>query len=157
PIAATFPRAASRACTSGSRSGSGIPVPAAVSGLRARTRSRTSRKIAISSALSTFLPIVGGGDDGSESAAGGECADHGRRDRVGCLHHVAKDAIDDVFLKDADVSVRKKVHLVAFQLQTALIRDVFEQNLAEVGKAGLRTDRSEFRSVDFDLVIGILV
>src|ERR1035437_2277185 len=115
PMAAALPMAESRACTSGIRSGKAMPVPAAVSGLRARTRSRTSRRMAISSAFSTGRPPrpgPGGGDDGGQAASRRELANQGGHLGAGGLHHVAEHAFDGVLLKDAQIAISVQVHLV---------------------------------------------
>src|ERR1035438_5104424 len=158
PMDATFPNAASRACTSPVRSGRAISVPpAAVSGLLARTRSRTSRKMAISSALSTFSPPIGG-YQGTETAARGELADHRGRQRVGRSHHVAQHPGHNVLLKDPHVAICQQVHFVRFQFQTTPQRSVPQNDLAEIGQAGLGTHRSELRHDDFDFVrLAVLV
>src|SRR5689334_2716379 len=137
PMAATLPIAASRACTSGIRSGRGISTPpAAVCGLRARTRSRTSCRMASSSALSTRLPpgpAPGCGDRGAEAAPRREIADYGGGDRAGRLHHVPQHAVHYVLLKDAEVAIGQQIHFVRFELEAELIGHVAQPQPAEIG------------------------
>src|ERR1039458_7827286 len=148
PIAATLPSAESRACTSAMRSATGTPAgPAEVSGRCARTRSRTSRSMAISSALSTFS-TPGCRDRAAQPAARREIPDHRGRHRAGGLHHVAEHAVHHVLLKDAEIPVGQQVHFVRLQLQAAFAGDIPQRDAAEIGKTGLGADRSEFRHDD---------
>src|SRR5947199_96886 len=105
---ATFPSAASRACTSGSRSARGTLPGAEVCGWRARTRSRTSCKMAISSALSTLgpplRPFPGGRDHGGKAAARREIAGHGSCYWIGRPHHILQHAVHYILLEDADIA-----------------------------------------------------
>src|SRR5262249_8140805 len=136
---------------------------AVCSGYRARTRSRTSCRIAISSALSTNpprpsgTPFVSCRDQRSEAAARGKVADHGSTDRFRRCHHVLQDSIGHVLLKDPDIEVCEQVHLVRLQLETQLVRHVAQHDPAEIRKPGFRTDAGELRHHDFDFVISELV
>src|SRR5579883_777279 len=153
PMAATLPSAASRACTRGMRSSLRLPWPAP-------TRSRTSRRMAISSALSTRplpRPVPGGRDHRAEAAAQREIADYRCGDGIGGFHDVAQHAVDDVLLKDAQVAVGEQVHLVGFELEAVAVRHVAQHELAEIGQTGLGAHGSELVGNDFDFVIGILV
>src|SRR5271157_2629809 len=155
PMAATLPSAESRACTSGIRSGRGIPA-AEVSGWRARTCSRTSRRTAMSSALST-RPAPGGGDYGRDAAARREFAGHGGHLRTRRAHHVAQHAVHDVLLEDSQAAIRQQVGFVRLQLQASPAGDVAQHDPAEIGEARLGTDGRKLRRRDFDFVIRELV
>ncbi len=113
-------------------------LPRRSSGLRARTRSRTSCRMAISSALSTRrLPSAPGGrDQGSSSRrAATNRRSPWRATRLGGLHHVVQHAVDHVLLKDSQVAILVQVHLVRLQLQTQLIGHVAQHDLAEIRQA----------------------
>src|ERR1035437_401628 len=169
PMAATLPSAASRACASGIRSGKAISTPpAAVSGLRARTRSRTSCSIAISSALSTGCPpgrTLGcspggtprGGDQRAQPPARREIADHGGAHRLGCRHHIPQHAVDHVLLKNPQIAVLEQVHLVRFQLQAQLVGNVAQHQLAEIRQPGFGSHATELWLYDLNFVIAKLV
>src|SRR5260370_21572868 len=161
PMAATLPSAASRACASGIRSGQAIsPPPASVSGLRARTRSRTSCSSAISSALSTGFPLCtapGGGDQRAQAPARREIADHRGANRPGRRHHDLQHPADHVLLKAPKIAVRQQVHLVRLQLQAQLVRNVAQHQLAEIRQPGFRAHAAELRQDDLDFVIAKLV
>src|SRR5579871_573218 len=116
--------------------------------------------MAISSALSTagsLAAIPCGRNDGGEAAARRELSDYGGAHRLGRFDHVAQHAVDGVFLKDAEIAIRKQVHLVGFQLQAPLVRHIPQNDAAEIRQARFRTYRSKLRHHDFDFVIGILV
>jgi hypothetical protein len=102
-------------------------------------------------------PDPGGRHGRSDPSARGEIADHGGGFGVGGLHHVAQDPVDRVFLKDAETAVSEQVHLVGFQLETALVGNIAQHDFSEIGQPGLRAHRCEFRRNDFDFVIRILV
>src|ERR1039458_5063032 len=150
------------------RSGSAKWLPPAASGLRARTRSRTSWRSAMSSALSTGCPpgcppcralgtVPGSGDEGAETAARGEIADDGGADGFGGGYDILEDAVDDVLLKNPQITIGEQVYFVGLELETALIGDVAEHEAAEIGQAGFGADAGEFGEVDLDFVIGKLV
>src|SRR5579872_1781169 len=162
PMLATFASAASRACSSGVRSGNGMSPTAAPFGLRARTRCRISAIIAASSSpFSSMFPVSilapTGGDPGEHSAARRELAADSGRNRPARLHHILENSIDDVLLKDAEVAIGERVHLQRFQLQAKLVRHVAQRQLAVIGKSRLGTNRGELRHHDFDFITGILV
>src|ERR1035441_390159 len=159
PMAATLPNAASRACPSGVRSGKAISTaPAAVSGWRARTRSRTSCSRAMSSALSTRCPpAVARGNQRAQAAARREIADYGGAHRPGCRHHIPQHPVDHVLLKNPQIAVLEQVHLVRFQLQAPLVGNVAQHQLAEIRQPGFGADAGELRQNDLDFVIAKLV
>src|SRR6478672_6374548 len=134
PMAATFPSAASRACTSGIRSGKGraTGLPAAW-GWRERTRSRTSRRMAVSS--SVLIPLrssaatalaPGRGDFRLQAAARRKFADHLGPHRLDRRNDVAEEAVHHVFVENPQVPVSQKVHLERLQLQAELIGRITE-------------------------------
>src|ERR1019366_4156185 len=161
PMAAALPSAVSRACASGIRSGKAISTPpAAVSGLRARTRSRTSRSSAISSTLSTGRPpgrTPRGGDQRAQAPARREIADHGGAHRLGCRHYILQHPVDHVLLKNPQIAVCQQVHLVRFQLQAQLVRNVAQHQPAEIRQPGFGAHAAELRQHDLDFVIAKLV
>ena len=120
-MAATLPSAASRACTSGIRSGSGIPRRrAAVSRIAradpvphlAQDRDQLSAfHVSGSSVAVTIVPSPPRGAKSPTTVA---------RHRLGRLHHVAQHAVHHVLLKNAEIAVRQQVHLVRLQLQARL-------------------------------------
>src|ERR1039457_5576920 len=159
PMAATLPNAASRACPSGVRSGKAIPTaPAAVSGWRARTRSRTSCSRAMSSALSTRCPpAVARGNERAQAAARREIADYGGAHRPGCRHHIPQHPVDHVLLKNPQIAVLEQVHLVRFQLQAPFVGNVAQHQLAEIRQPSLGAHAAELWLYDLDFVIAELV
>src|ERR1017187_10238284 len=70
------------------------------------------------------------------------------------LHHVLKNPVRDVLLKDSQVAVFVDVFLQRLQLQAELARLVANSDGAEVRQPGLGTHRGKFRNVDLDLVAG---
>src|ERR1039457_112593 len=156
PMAATFPMAASRACITGIRSGRAISTPAAVCGLRARTRLRTSRKISISSALSTFS-APGCGHDGAQAPARRKFPYYRSHLGLRGFDDIAQHPVDHVFLEDAEIAIRVQIHLVGFELQAARGGHVAQHDLSKVRQGGLGANRSKLRHHDFDLVVFVLV
>src|SRR5215472_7251752 len=159
PMEATLPSAESRACTSGIKSGSG-KSPTEPCGWRACTLSRTSRRMAISSALSTgsFLaPAPCSRDHGRQTAARREfshdCRAHGFRG----FHHVAEHAVHRVFLEDSEVAIGQQIHLVGLQLEAEPVGHVAQNNPTEIGQSCLRADGSELGHHDLNFVIPVLV
>src|SRR5579883_323664 len=159
PIDATLPNAESRACTRGIKSGSGSPLTCPC-GCCACTLSRTSRRIASSSAVSTARsprPRPGGGYERRQTAARRELSNHRRLDGLGGLHDVAQHAVDDILLENAQIAEREQVHFVRLQLEAEAVGHIAEHQLAEIRQPGLRADRGELRHHNLDFVIGILV
>src|ERR1035438_2077861 len=156
PMAATLPSAASRACISGVRSGKATSTPpAAVSGLRARTRSRTSCSSATSSALSTSPPACR--HQRAQPSARREIANHRGTHRFGRRHHITQHAVDHVLLKNSQIPVLQQVHLVRLQLQAKLVGNVAQHQPAEIRQPRLRADAAELRLYDLDFVVAELV
>src|ERR1022692_3238572 len=159
PMAATLPNAASRACPSAVRSGKATSTPpAAVSGWRARTRSRTSCSKAMSSALSTGCPPgVARGNERAQAAARREIADHSGAHRTGRRDHIAQHPVDHVLLKYSQIAVLEQVHFVRFQFQAQLVGNVAQHQLAEIRQPGFGANAGELRQNDLDFVIAQLV
>src|ERR1019366_9527835 len=164
PMAATLPSAASRACTSGIRSGRAISTPpVAVSGLRARTRSRTSCSSATSSALSTVCPRrrplglrPACRYQRAQASARREIADYRGAHRLGRRHHIPQHPVDHVLLKNPQIAVLEQVHLVRLQLQAQFVGNVAQHQLAEIRQPGLGAHAAELRLYDLDFVIAEL-
>jgi hypothetical protein len=94
---------------------------------------------------------------GCDAAAGTEFSAHDSPDRIAGFNDVFKDLVDDVFLKDAEVSVTEEVLLERFQFEAALTRHVANGEDAEVRKPGFWADRSHLRVVDEDFIAGKLI
>src|ERR1700722_5684394 len=160
-MAATLASAASRACSSGIRSGSG---ESDASGWRARTRSRTSCRIAASSSACTSVaPFLGpllkpvGGNFGMQSAARGEFAGHRGARRLSRCHHVTQKPVYYILIKDSQISIGEQIHLGRLQLEAPAPRHIAKRQRAEIGLSGFGAYRSELRNRDLDFVIGKLV
>src|SRR5665213_881255 len=97
------------------------------------------------------------GHAGTEPAARGEIARNGEAHGIAGFHDIAREAVDRILLKDAQIAVGERVHLKRFQLQTKLVGDVVHRDRAEIGQAGFGTDRSKLRDVDLDFIAGKLV
>src|SRR5579871_141829 len=154
PIAATLASAASRACTSGIRSGAVTPSrPRVPLGVRARARSRTSRIAAVSSSSRTLAaPVPVGLDIRGNPPARRELPHQFRRDRPRCPHDVLKHPIDHVLLKNPQISIRERIHLERLQLQTEPVRHIAQSERPMIRQASFRANRCELRHHDLDLI-----
>lgn len=99
-----------------------------------------------------FGPGPAGFDGGGDAAAGTELAADDGPNRIAGFHHVFKDLVDDVFLKDAEVAVAEKVLLEGFQLEAAFAGHVADIQHAEVGQACLGANGSKLGVVNRDFV-----
>src|SRR4051812_30172026 len=111
PMDATFASAASLAWSSGMRFGQGVSRPAtSPSGYRARTRSRISRTIALSSfeRPSDAVATISAPTRRNlrlDAAAGRKFPNQRRSDRIARLHNVSKKAVDHVLVEDPEVAI----------------------------------------------------
>ena len=71
------------------------------------------------------------------------------------LDEFVEDAVGHRLVEDPLVPELDHVVLQRLQLEAALVGDVGDQDLAEIGKAGLGTDRRELGAPDLDLVIAL--
>ena len=94
---------------------------------------------------------------GADSAARTEDALDHSPDRVGRLHDIFKDLVDDVFLEDAEVAIAEEILLERLELEAALAGHVADGQNAEVGQTGLGADAGQLGIVNFDLVARELV
>ena len=108
---------------------------------------------AFSVPLRPILFFVFRRDDAVNTAARSEFARYLHPPRSARRHKVIQDAIDHVFVKDADVAVGLKVKLQTLQLDAEFVGDVFDFDCAEVRLGGFRADGSEFRRDVFDNII----
>ena len=69
--------------------------------------------------------------------------------------HVIDDAVGHVLVEDPFVAERLQVQFEAFELDADAIGHVAEREGAEIGLAGLGTDRRELRADDLDRVVPI--
>src|ERR1700722_5616197 len=158
PMLATLASAASRACSSGVRSGSGILPETAPLGLRARTRCRISAITAASSSpFSSIMLFPTRRNLRVHAPARRELARQRRFHWFARPHHVAQKPVHHVLLKNSEIAIRQHIHLQRFQLQTQFVRHVAQREFAMIRQAGLGTNRSELRQYDFDLIAWILV
>src|SRR5271154_298018 len=112
PMLATFASAASRACSNGVRSGSGMLLAAIPLGLRARTRCRISAITAASSSpFASIMLFPTRRNLGKHTAARRKLARKRRLYRLTRLHHVAQKPVDHILLKDSQIAIREHVHL----------------------------------------------
>ena len=95
---------------------------------------------------------VKGFDNSGDSAAGTEVADDFGPDGIAGFNDIVEDLIDDVFLKDAEVTIGEEIFLEGFELEAGLAGHVADGDATEVGQAGLGTDGGELGVVDQDLV-----
>ena len=68
-----------------------------------------------------------------------------------------QDAVDGIFIKDAEISISMEIHFQRLQLQALLVRHIVHGDSAEIWKAGLWADRCIFWDLDGDFVALVLV
>jgi len=102
-------------------------------------------------------PRPAGHDDRRNPPAGAEVALHFGPHRLGPLHYVFENTVDDVLLENSKIAVALQIFLQRFQLETVFVGSVGDGDAAEVGKSGFRADRGEFGIVDDDFVAGKLI
>src|ERR1700691_4561183 len=132
PMLATLASAASRACSSGVKSGSGRLPAATPLGLRARARCRISAITAASSSpfASMLVPIMlipFRRNLCENTAARRELARERGLHRLACFHHVAQKPIHHILLENSQIAIGQHVHLERLQLQTQFIRNVAQR------------------------------
>src|SRR5580692_1557448 len=98
-----------------------------------------------------------GFDGGSDAAAGAEHALDHCPDRIGGLHDVFQNLVDDVLLEDAQIAIAEQIFLERLQFQASGPGHVADGEQAKVGQAGLGANRGQFRIVDEDLVARKLI
>src|SRR5580698_8191481 len=92
-------------------------------------------------------------DGGVDSAANVEFGHQTHEARRRCANQLAQDLVGHRLVKGAPVAERPDVQLQRFQLDAALIGDVFELESREVRLTGLRTQAGEFREGHPDGVV----
>src|ERR1700685_2860800 len=92
-----------------------------------------------------------------DTAAGTEVALDLSPYGIGRLHHVIEHLVDDVLLKDAEISVAEEILFERLELEALLARHVTDKQRAEIRQPGLGADACELRVVDQDLVFGELI
>src|SRR5580658_4847545 len=163
PMLATLASAASRACSSGVKSGSGILPGATPLGFRARTRSRISAITPASSSplesamLTARFFIPTGSHFGKHTSARRELPDERCFHRLAGLHHIAQKPVHHVLLEDSQVAIGEHIHLERLQLQTQFIRDIAKREFAMIRQARLGTNGGELRQDDFNLIAWVLI
>src|SRR5580704_8537777 len=151
PMLATLASAASRACSSGVKSGSGMLPGATPLGFRARTRSRISAITPASSSplesamLTARFFIPTGSHFGKHTSSRRELPDERRFHRLAGLHHIAQKPVHHVLLEDSQVAIGEHIHLERLQLQTQFIRDIAQREFAMIRQAGLGANGRELR------------
>src|ERR1700683_3476114 len=141
PMLATFASAASRACSRGVKSGSGMLLAAIPLGLRARTRCRISAITAASSSpFASIMLLPARRNPGEHPAARRDLAGKSGLYRLTRLHHVAQKPVDHVLLKDSQIAICEHIHLERFQLQTQFVRYVAQRQLAMIRQPRLGTN-----------------
>src|SRR5438270_13020295 len=78
-------------------------------------------------------------NDRAYSAARAEITFDDRPLRFRRFDHVFQDLIDDVLLKNAQITIAVQILLHRLQLQTVLLRHISDRDHAKIGKAGLGT------------------
>ena len=69
--------------------------------------------------------------------------------------YVIKNFVDGILVEDSLIAVGKQVFLEAFQLKTKLVGDVSQDQLGEIGQAGLGADAGKLGGFHADLVVAI--
>src|SRR5262249_42570683 len=92
-------------------------------------------------------------DRRQDAAARGEVADDRHAPRGAGGDEIVEDLVGDRLVEDALVAELEKIVLQRLQLETPLVGDVGDADLAEVGQPRLWTYRRELRVPDRDLVI----
>ena len=73
------------------------------------------------------------------------------------LNDILEDLIHQVFMKDPDVAVENKIIFKRLQFQAGLIRTVLDLDGGEIRQPRLRADAGEFREIQVDHVIAVLI
>ncbi len=73
--------------------------------------------------------------------------------RIGSDHQIVQDTVGDRFVEGAFVTEGPDVKLQAFELHTALIRDVIKEQGGEIRLAGLGAQASELGDFHMDVEI----
>lgn len=77
--------------------------------------------------------------------------------RTAGSNHVLENAIDGIFVKNADVSVGVDVHFERLELQALFIRFIVKSDRPKVGQIGLGTDRRVLGNHDRNFISVVLV
>ena len=94
---------------------------------------------------------VGGPHDGFDISADVKVAFELHTQRIAGGDEVFQDDVDYMLVKDFHVAERIDIELQTLQLNTTLVRDVFDPNRGEVGEIRERADRRELRDLEIDL------
>lgn len=70
---------------------------------------------------------------------------------------ILQNAIDGIFVKNAEIPISMDVHLERFEFKTLFVRHVVECDRAEIGKAGLGTDGGVLGDFNGDLITLVLI
>ncbi len=66
---------------------------------------------------------------------------------------IIQDAVDCIFIKNAEVAVGQEIKLKGFQLETGIFGYIIDGYGAKVGKACFRAYRRKFRHLHRDLIV----
>src|SRR6266699_142177 len=72
-------------------------------------------------------------------------------------HNIIQHLIDNVLLKNPEITIGLQIFLKRFEFQTKFVGHVADGNHAEIRQSRLRADRSKFRVLYKNLVSGKLV
>src|SRR5262249_31662829 len=91
----------------------------------------------------------------ANSAAGGESSQQLHLPRFACGNEIIQDLVRDPLVKRAVISILLQIELQRLQLDAVGIRNVGDGQRSEIGLAGQRTERGEFRADRLDRIVAL--
>jgi hypothetical protein len=96
-------------------------------------------------------------DSTLNSSPGSEFTADTHRNRFAGLDQVPENAIDRIFIEDAEIAVGRDVFLQGFELEAPLVGNVTHVECPEIRQAGSRANGCVFWKDNFDFIIRILI
>ena len=89
------------------------------------------------------------------SAANVELADHRHLTRTTRGNQIIENPVDDGFVESALIAKGPEIEFERLQLDTELVRNVFDFDGRKIGLPGARAHTGEFRTLHVDLIIAL--
>jgi hypothetical protein len=105
--------------------------------------------------LRRFARRMRSGYGGMNSAANVEIADHRHLTRTTCGNQIIENPVDDGFVESALIAKGPEIEFERLQLDTELVRDIFDFDGRKIGLPGARAHTGEFRTLHVDLIIAL--
>jgi hypothetical protein len=99
--------------------------------------------------------LIGNRDRRRDPPSGTPATLHGGAARLDDLKEIVEDTIGHVFVKDPLIPESLKIKLQTLEFDTLLVRHIPKYQNPEIRLTGLRADRSEFRTSDFDGILSV--